>query len=1023
MGYIAMVTKPQNIDQQITEIMTMINRTIPQENYIYINETTSALNSKAILLNYKPKYCVGDSLIVQVDMFNYLGKRKTYGGDLLRARIFSPELGAGASGRIEDFNNGTYNIYFTLFWEGKVQISIILMHPSEGVALLWKGKNIGFNYISYTGKYLTENKEVHTECGLYLNSQQEKCTYMDRKYREVFYCIKLPAIPCEALISLKSVNTHYTFLTNMNKALFSKSNIAIEIPKQVGSIDVSKCSEISMNVTSKCQIGTFPPFPSGYFLRNQWFPSYCNLSSFEPLLNIHKCLAGKMIYLMGDSTIRQWIEFFPKVLKSLQFYDIHRTGWHKTFMAFDLQNNIFIQWKKHGHPFVTMSFFNVKDHAYIPNELDRLAGGSNTIIVISIGQHFRPFPFPLFIKRLLNIRQAIESLFLRSPYTKVIIKSENTRETNPDVERFSDFYGYIQYLLVKDIFQGLNVGMIDAWDMSTAFGSRDVHPPEPVVKTMMITTRNQSFFLVVTFISILLISLALHHYTKSSGAVLYSSKPTVNHMEEFVTVASLSSEDEIQASLIFKNISVLIPSIKFSHKDNATSAKKSRATILNPRKKYCVGETIIVQIEMFDHLGNRKTYGGDFIRARMFSPNLKAAASGRIDDFSNGTYHVYFTLFWEGKVFFSLVLYHPSEAVSALWRARNWAYGLIYFTGTFTNGTHQEKSECGFQLSEKKAICEYRNEEYNELFYCAKPESFHCGSLIYLQSFNRDVSFLSPLEKSLFNRENIAVEIQKDFESIDVYLCTESSPAPLEQCKIGMVPPFPSGFVVQNKWKPVFCHLANFTLHEQMFTCLKDKMIYLMGDSTVRQWYLYLANTFKGLKNFDLHRTGLESMLLSVDLQSNIKLQWKKHSHPIVASRFYSVKDDRYVSEQIDHLDGGPHYVMVICLGQHFRAFPIHLFIQRVINVRKALERLFIRSPDTKVIIKSENTREMSIDPERFSDFHGYIQYLIVKDIFRDLHVAVIDAWDMTIAYNTNNVHPPDNVIQDQIYMFLTYIC
>ncbi|KAM5135054.1 LOW QUALITY PROTEIN: NXPE family member 4-like [Mantella aurantiaca] len=511
-------------------------------------------------------------------------------------------------------------------------------------------------------------------------------------------------------------------------------------------------------------------------------------------------------------------------------------------------------------------------------------------------------------------------------------------------------------------------------------------------------------------------------YNLISGAVLYSNKPTVNHMEKRVTFASLSLEDAIQASLIFKNISILIPSIKFSRKDNTTSARKSRATILNPRKKYCVGETIIVQIAMFDHLGNRKTYGGDFIRARMFSPNLKAAASGRIEDFSNGTYYVHFTLFWEGKVYFSLVLYHPSEAVSAL-RARNWAYGLIYFTGTFTNGTHQEKSECGFQLSAKKAICEYRNEEYNELFYCTKPDSFHCGSLIYLQSFNRDISFLSPFEKSLLNRENIAVEIPKNFESIGVYSCTKSSFPSLEQCKIGMVPSFPSGFVLQNKWRPVFCRLANFTLHEQMYTCLKDKIIYLMGDSTVRQWHLYLAKTFKGLKRFDLHRSGLESMLLAVDLQSNIKLQWKKHSHPIVASRFYSVKDDRYVSEQIDHLDGGPHYVIVICLGQHFRAFPIHLFIQRVINVRKALERLFIRSPDTKVIIKSENTREMSIDPERFSDFHGYIQYLIVKDIFKDLPVAVIDAWDMTIAYNTNNVHPPDSVIQDQTYMFLTYIC
>ncbi|XP_040187792.1 NXPE family member 1-like [Rana temporaria] len=540
----------------------------------------------------------------------------------------------------------------------------------------------------------------------------------------------------------------------------------------------------------------------------------------------------------------------------------------------------------------------------------------------------------------------------------------------------------------------------------------------------MTTTWKKMFALAVTLYTVFLLSFTVRHYTKSSDVVPYFSNPTVHYKKKIVSIPGYSLEDEIQASLIFKNIAVLIPSITFTHKDHTTSAKKSRATILNPRKKYCVGETIIVHIEMFDHLGNRKTYGGDFIRARIFSPDLKAAASGRIEDFDDGTYHAHFTLFWEGKVFFSLVLYHPSEAVSALWRARNRSYGLIYFMGTFTNGTHQVKSECGFQLNTKKEICEYRKEEYNEIFYCAKPESFHCESLTYLQDFNSDLSFLSTLEKSLLDRENIAIEIHKNFESIDVYSCTELPPMSLEQCKIGMEPPFASGFVLQNKWRPAFCRLANFTLHEQMYTCFKDKMIYLIGDSTVHQWYLYLEKTFKGLKHFDLHRTGLASMALSVDLQRNIRLQWKKHSHPVVAvNQSYFVKDDHYVSEQIDQLHGGPHYVIVICLGQNFRPFPIHLFIRRVINVRKALERLFLRSPDVKVIIKTENTRETNLDAERFSDFHGYIQYLIVKDIFRDLHVGVIDAWDMTTAYNTNNVHPPENVVQDQIYMFLTYIC
>ncbi|KAM3923003.1 LOW QUALITY PROTEIN: NXPE family member 2-like [Leptodactylus fuscus] len=170
---------------------------------------------------------------------------------------------------------------------------------------------------------------------------------------------------------------------------------------------------------------------------------------------------------------------------ALLFFDNHGNGWHQTYLAYDLINHIYIQWKKHGHPFVTQSFFTVKDHTYITDEIGQLGGGANTIIIIiTVGQHFRPFPLKLFIRRILNIRKAIENLF-RIPDTKVIIKTENTREMNPDVERFSDFYGYIQYLLVKDIFRVLNVGVIDAWDMTTAYGSYNVHPPQIVIKNQI----------------------------------------------------------------------------------------------------------------------------------------------------------------------------------------------------------------------------------------------------------------------------------------------------------------------------------------------------------------------------------------------------------------------------------------------------------------------------------------------------------------------------------------------------------
>ncbi|XP_031762014.1 NXPE family member 1 isoform X2 [Xenopus tropicalis] len=474
---------PSDHEQRIIDIFSSINNKIPSVSFININHTTSAKKSKAFILDHPKEYCVGDSLTIQLDMFDYIGKKKTYGGDYLRARIFSPKLGAGASGIIKDFKNGTYHVQFKLFWEGNVQISILLMHPSEGVAALWRARNSGYKNINFNGKFLNKSKEVQTECGFHLDSQEEKCEYVAAE--EYFYCIKPFGVPCDAFISMNSYNRPHAYLTELEKSLFIRSNIAAEIPQKFGSIDVLSCQRNSGKVKPKCSVGMYPPFPGGYFFNNVWHPVFCNLSTYEPHSLVDKCLSDKLIYLMGDSTIRQWIEYLPSIMKGLKFFNLHGIGWHKTHLALDMNLNTYIQWKKHGHPFVTMSFFTVKHYTSVPQEIDRLAGGPYTVIVIALGQHFRPFPITLFIRRLLNVRKAIERLFVRSPDTKVIIKSENTREVNTDVERFSDFHGYIQYLLAKDIFQGLNVGIIDAWDMTVASGSFDVHPASSVIKSQI----------------------------------------------------------------------------------------------------------------------------------------------------------------------------------------------------------------------------------------------------------------------------------------------------------------------------------------------------------------------------------------------------------------------------------------------------------------------------------------------------------------------------------------------------------
>ncbi|XP_005378220.1 PREDICTED: NXPE family member 2 isoform X1 [Chinchilla lanigera] len=471
---------PTEIELKIREILEKMDQLIPPRPFMHLNATTSAAHSVATILNPRDTYCRGDQLDVLLEVRDHVGRRKEYGGDFLKARMSSKGLKAGASGKVTDFNNGTYLLSFTLFWEGQVSLSILLMHPSEGASALWRARNQGYDRVIFTGWFVNGTSRVPSECGLTLNSSAELCQYLDARDQEAFYCVRPAHIPCEALTQMSTRNRDISYLSEEEWRLLHRSNVGIEMMKNFTSIKVLPCNK-SVNIEKKCQVGMKTPFPSGYTWKGSWITTFCKQTRFNTAKSINDCLQRKLIYLLGDSILRQWIYYFKKFMRTLQFFDHHGTGVFKTHVLLDVNRHILIQWRKHSHPFVTQQIFSLKDENYIPREIDQVAGDKDTAVVITIGQHFRPFPISVFIRRAINIKKAIERLLLRSPETKVILKTENTREVHQNAEMFSDFHGYVQNLILRDIFVDLNVGIIDAWDMTIAYFTNDVHPPDYVI--------------------------------------------------------------------------------------------------------------------------------------------------------------------------------------------------------------------------------------------------------------------------------------------------------------------------------------------------------------------------------------------------------------------------------------------------------------------------------------------------------------------------------------------------------------
>uniref|UniRef100_A0A8C9S6W1 Neurexophilin and PC-esterase domain family member 4 n=1 Tax=Scleropages formosus TaxID=113540 RepID=A0A8C9S6W1_SCLFO len=448
---------------------------------------------------------------------------------------------------------------------------------------------------------------------------------------------------------------------------------------------------------------------------------------------------------------------------------------------------------------------------------------------------------------------------------------------------------------------------------------------------------------------------------------------------------------------------------------DTSSASKSAASLEHPKPRYCVGENLDLLVEMRDHKGQLKRHGGDFILAWIHSPKLQASAAGLVTDLHNGSYRVRFTLFWPGEVKVSMLLMHPSEAVQALWRSRHPKYKKIKHTGTFVNGTKVEKSECEFHLDTNHPLCEYKDERDGEYYSCYKPPSLSCDTIDIMTSnptiVNNRLSQVG-LQRGGHTQDRTPVHRKAGLKPQSRLTASTS--------RTRMKPLIPSGHFFKNVWYSSYCETGSFFSAESINSCLKGKRFYFMGDSTVHQWMQYLRKFQKG----NYGSLGEVHPILIVNSEANYTALWKHHNFPWITKNKVRVKMAQYISRDLDSLEvEREEAVVVISVGQHFRAYSLEVFVRRLLNLRKAILRLQARSPGTWIFIKLENTRELSSEQERFSDWHGHIQNLAQRKVFGDLKVGFVDAWDMTVAANTFAIHPKEHIVANEVAVFLSYLC
>ncbi|XP_078578015.1 NXPE family member 1-like [Branchiostoma floridae x Branchiostoma japonicum] len=468
-----------------------------------------------------------------------------------------------------------------------------------------------------------------------------------------------------------------------------------------------------------------------------------------------------------------------------------------------------------------------------------------------------------------------------------------------------------------------------------------------------------------------------------------------------------------------------------------TTAEEMSIHVVDSKPVYQVGDTLVVKINARDANGQKKTYGGDFLLAKLCTKSpVKACSAGRITDRGNGVYIARFFLSYPGSLAISVRLGHSSETVEVLRRIRDSFLDRrvtkCSFVDEYSNLT--EWTHCSFSRNDSvnpRDICDYSRSIPNATWYCQRPTRVNAGCHSITEC-NRDnpattklhETMITVSEASLFNRSLANREVPNDIR-ITVKgkrIQDGIGMKPLPPCGPHLPARSSEGYWYNKTWYSLKCRPHRLHLSHLDYRCLRNKSIVVLGDSTGRQYLEYLQHLVKNIK---------------ADLPEEIRKWERNHKSMKVDFVFHTfprnhgepaleVKKLRFVADEIDRIVGGPNVLLVLCFWAHYNAEPLETFRSRVWGIRHALERLLSRYPDTKVVWRT-GTMQDHIRLEHFLENSSwYTSQLLqeAKQILGDLNIFIMDVWEMSVCDEPfYMLHPGPDIIKSHLEMMLSYLC